>query len=67
MIKKSAGVFPMTQLQAARKGIITEEMTFVSRREDLEPELIRSEEARLRSGPARAFGGSDSEEVDTVH
>jgi phosphomethylpyrimidine synthase len=35
----------MTQLEAARKDIITEEMTFVARREDLEPELIRSEVA----------------------
>jgi phosphomethylpyrimidine synthase len=38
----------MTQLEAARKGIITEEMTFVARREDLDPELIRSEVARGR-------------------
>jgi phosphomethylpyrimidine synthase len=38
----------MTQLEAARKGVITEEMTFVARREDLDPELIRSEVARGR-------------------
>jgi phosphomethylpyrimidine synthase len=38
----------MTQLEAARKGIITKEMTFVARREDLDPELIRSEVARGR-------------------
>jgi phosphomethylpyrimidine synthase len=38
----------MTQLEAAREGAITEEMSFVARREDLEPELIRSEVARGR-------------------
>ena len=31
----------MTQLESARKGIITDEMAFVARRENLEPELIR--------------------------
>jgi phosphomethylpyrimidine synthase len=38
----------MTQLEAARKGIITEETAFVARREDLDPELIHSEVARDR-------------------
>ena len=38
----------MTQLEAARKGIVTPEMEFVARREDLEPELVRSEVARGR-------------------
>src|SRR6266581_4625299 len=38
----------MTQLESARKGIITEEMHFVAKREDLEPELIRDEVARGR-------------------
>jgi phosphomethylpyrimidine synthase len=38
----------MTQLEAARQGIITEEMTFVARREDLDPALVRSEVARGR-------------------
>ena len=38
----------MTQLEAARKGMITEEMTFVAQREDLDPELIRDEVARGR-------------------
>src|SRR3954452_13762753 len=38
----------MTQLEAARKGVITDEMHFVAKREDLEPELIRSEVARGR-------------------
>ncbi len=38
----------MTQLESARKGIITPEMEFVAKREDLEPELVRSEVARGR-------------------
>src|SRR5437867_10803682 len=38
----------MTQFEAARQGTITEEMRFVARREDLEPELIRDEVARGR-------------------
>src|SRR5436309_263177 len=38
----------MTQLDAARKGIITDEMHFVAKREDLSPELIRDEVARGR-------------------
>src|SRR5947207_5262200 len=38
----------MTQLESARKGIITDEMNFVARREDLHPELIRAEVARGR-------------------
>src|SRR5881398_1674279 len=38
----------MTQLESARKGTITPEMEFVASREDLEPELIRSEVARGR-------------------
>src|SRR6266550_1782866 len=38
----------MTQLESARKGIITDEMAFVARRENLEPELIRAEVARGR-------------------
>jgi phosphomethylpyrimidine synthase len=37
-----------TQLEAARKGIVTDEMSFVANREDLEPELIRDEVARGR-------------------
>src|SRR4030095_11371495 len=35
-------------LEAARQGIITEEMSFVARREDLDPISIRSEVARGR-------------------
>jgi phosphomethylpyrimidine synthase len=38
----------MTQLQSARAGVITPEMQFVARRENLEPELIRSEVGRGR-------------------
>jgi phosphomethylpyrimidine synthase len=38
----------MTQLEAARQGIITEEMRLVALREDLDPELIRAEVARGR-------------------
>src|SRR6059036_913300 len=38
----------MTQLEAARQGVITDEMHFVAKREDLEPELVRDEVARGR-------------------
>ncbi|NDC54915.1 MAG: thiamine biosynthesis protein ThiC, partial [Planctomycetia bacterium] len=38
----------MTQLEAARAGQITPEMTFVAQREDLPEELIRAEVARGR-------------------
>jgi phosphomethylpyrimidine synthase len=38
----------MTQLESARQGVITPEMQFVAQREDLDPELIRSEVARGR-------------------
>jgi phosphomethylpyrimidine synthase len=38
----------MTQLEAARNGLITDEMQFVAAREDLAPELIRDEVARGR-------------------
>src|SRR5437660_7947207 len=38
----------MTQLESARKGIITEQMRFVAERDDLAPELIRDEVARGR-------------------
>src|SRR5216110_4059385 len=37
-----------TQMYYARKGIVTEEMTFVAQREKLTPELVRSEVARGR-------------------
>jgi phosphomethylpyrimidine synthase len=38
----------MTQLESARKGIVTPEMEFVAKREDLAAELIRAEVARGR-------------------
>lgn len=38
----------MTQMESARKGIITDEMHYVANREDLDPELIRDEVARGR-------------------
>src|ERR1700736_1941652 len=38
----------MSQMHFARRGVITEEMQYVARRERLEPELIRSEVARGR-------------------
>src|ERR1700753_899624 len=37
-----------TQMHYARKGLITEEMEYVARREKVSPELIRSEVARGR-------------------
>ena len=37
-----------TQMHYARRGVVTEEMEFVARRERLSPELIRSEVARGR-------------------
>src|SRR5262249_8424589 len=41
-------LFPMTQIEAARKGIVTDEMRFVAIREDLDAELVRDEVARGR-------------------
>jgi len=38
----------MTQMESARKGIVTPEMEFVAKREELTPELIRDEVARGR-------------------
>src|SRR2546422_4594195 len=38
----------MTQLESARNSIVTDEMQYVAKREDLEPELVRSEGARGR-------------------
>jgi len=37
-----------TQMHYARKGIVTEEMHFVAKRENIAPELVRSEVARGR-------------------
>ena len=38
----------MTQIEAARKGIITDEMHYVANREELDAELVRDEVARGR-------------------
>src|SRR3954449_1615570 len=38
----------MTQIEQARQGVVTAEMTHVARREKLEPEHVRSEVARGR-------------------
>ena len=38
----------MTQIELARRGVISAEMEFVARRENLDPELVRSEVARGR-------------------
>lgn len=38
----------MTQIEAARQGIITDQMRYVAQREDLDAELIRAEVARGR-------------------
>src|SRR6516162_10144627 len=38
----------MTQIESARKGILTNEMAYVAKREDLDPELVRDEVARGR-------------------
>src|SRR5947207_6548721 len=39
----------MSQMHLAREGVITEEMTFVAKREKIEPEFVRSEIARGRA------------------
>jgi phosphomethylpyrimidine synthase len=46
--RKKAGQ-PATQLQCARRGILTPEMEFVALREGLKPEFVRSELARGRA------------------
>src|SRR5436190_10103261 len=38
----------MTQIEQARAGVITPEMEYVAKREQLEPELVRDEVARGR-------------------
>src|SRR6516164_9895203 len=38
----------MTQIELARQGVISAEMNIVSRRENIDPELVRSEVARGR-------------------
>src|SRR5438270_737892 len=38
----------MTQLEEARRGVVTPEMEYVARRERIEPETVRAEVARGR-------------------
>ena len=47
----------MTQMESARKGVVTEEMRFVAEREDLDAELIRakSRAAVWSSRPTRSI------------
>jgi len=47
-IARRRGEANVTQMHYARKGILTEEMVYVARREHLDPELVRSEVARGR-------------------
>ncbi len=47
-IARRRGQENVTQMHFARQGVITEEMEYVARRENLPPELIRSEVARGR-------------------
>jgi hypothetical protein len=47
--KANGGTPNFSQMHYARKGIITEEMDYVAKREKLELELVRSEVARGRA------------------
>ena len=47
-VKKRLGDQNRSQMHYARKGVITEEMQFVAKRESLDPEFVRSEVARGR-------------------
>ncbi|MFS8855621.1 phosphomethylpyrimidine synthase ThiC [Synechococcus sp. H55.2] len=47
-VARRRGQANVTQMHFARQGVITEEMDYVARRENLPPELIRSEVARGR-------------------
>jgi phosphomethylpyrimidine synthase len=47
-VSARAGSPNQSQKHFARKGVVTEEMAYVARREKLEPELVRSEVARGR-------------------
>jgi phosphomethylpyrimidine synthase len=46
---KANGSRNMSQMHLARKGVITEEMAYVAKREKIEPELVRSEVVRGRA------------------
>src|SRR6202023_2684979 len=43
------GTRNVSQMHYARKGVVTDEMEYVARREKIEPELVRSEVARGRA------------------
>src|SRR6202040_2172406 len=45
----NGGVRNFSQMHYARKGVITEEMEYVAKRERIEAELVRSEVARGRA------------------
>src|SRR6202046_5825353 len=45
----NGGARNFSQMHYARKGVITEEMQYVAKREKLEPELVRSEVALGRA------------------
>ncbi len=47
-VRPRKGGANVSQMHYARKGMMTEEMAYVAEREDLDPELIRSEVARGR-------------------
>ncbi len=47
-VKKRNGDENRSQMHYAKKGVITEEMQFVAKREKLDPEFVRSEVARGR-------------------
>ncbi len=47
-VAKRAASRNQSQMHFARKGVVTEEMEYVARREKLDPELVRSEVARGR-------------------
>src|SRR2546423_8342722 len=47
-VSKRRGEKNVSQMHYARRGLVTEEMAFVARREKLEPELVRAEVARGR-------------------
>src|SRR5262245_37905666 len=48
-LNRFSGVFRiMTQIEMARQGIISDQMSYVAEREGLDPELVRSEVARGR-------------------
>src|SRR5271163_4430771 len=45
----NGGIRNFSQMHYARKGVITEEMEYVAKREKISPELVRDEVARGRA------------------